>query len=32
MTGDRIGRPIAITVFRHGRVETVEAHPTELVG
>jgi S1-C subfamily serine protease len=30
MTGDRIGRPVTVTVFRHGRVENVEALPTEL--
>ena len=30
MTGDRIGRPVAMTFFRGGRVETVEARPTEL--
>ena len=30
MTGDRIGRPVAVTLFRGGRLETVEARPTEL--
>ena len=32
MTADRIGRPVTITVFRRGRVENVEARPTELAG
>jgi S1-C subfamily serine protease len=32
MTAGRIGRPVAITVFRGGRVETVEATPVELPG
>jgi S1-C subfamily serine protease len=30
MTKDRIGRPLPITVFRDGRVQTVEATPVEL--
>ncbi|HEX2192289.1 MAG TPA: trypsin-like peptidase domain-containing protein [Acidimicrobiales bacterium] len=30
MTKDRIGRPIAVTLFRDGRVQTVEASPVEL--
>jgi S1-C subfamily serine protease len=30
MTKDRIGRPVAVSVFRGGRVETVEATPVEL--
>ena len=30
MTGDRIGRSIGVRVFRRGRVETIEATPTEL--
>jgi S1-C subfamily serine protease len=30
MTGERIGRPVALGVFRNGRRETVEVHPTEL--
>jgi S1-C subfamily serine protease len=32
MTGDRIGRPVTVTVFRRGKVENVEAHPTERAG
>jgi S1-C subfamily serine protease len=30
MTKERIGRPVAVSVFRGGRVETVEATPVEL--
>src|SRR5215213_3980263 len=30
MTGERIGRPVAVGVFRRGRRETVEVRPTEL--
>ena len=30
MTGERIGCPVEIGVFRHGRCETVVARPTEL--
>ena len=30
MTKDRIGRRIPITVFRGGRVQTVDATPVEL--
>jgi S1-C subfamily serine protease len=30
MTGDRIGRPVAVDVFRRGRVQTVEVVPIEL--
>ncbi|HEX2043728.1 MAG TPA: trypsin-like peptidase domain-containing protein [Acidimicrobiales bacterium] len=30
MTGDRIGRPVTVTVFRRGRVDNVEVRPTEL--
>lgn len=32
MTGDRIGRPVTLGVFRHGRRETVDVRPTELAG
>ena len=32
MTGDRISRPVAVEVFRHGRVEVVEVTPVELPG
>ncbi len=30
MTGDRIGRPLGVDVFRRGRVQTVEVVPVEL--
>jgi hypothetical protein len=30
MTGDRIGRPVGVDVFRRGRVQTVEVVPVEL--
>jgi S1-C subfamily serine protease len=30
MVGERIGRPVALTVFRDGRLETVQAVPVEL--
>ena len=30
MTGDRIGRPVSVAVFRDGRVRTLTARPTEL--
>ncbi len=32
MTGDRVGRPVALGVFRGGRQEVVEVHPVELAG
>ena len=31
MTGERIGRPVALGVFRNGRREVVEVRPTELM-
>ena len=30
MTGDRIGRPVAVDVFRRGKVQTVRVVPVEL--
>ena len=30
MTGDRIGRPVGVEVFRRGRLQTVEVVPVEL--
>ena len=30
MTGDRIGRPVAVGVFRHGSMDTVRVVPAEL--
>jgi S1-C subfamily serine protease len=30
MTGERIGRPVAVVVFRNGRKETLSVRPTEL--
>jgi S1-C subfamily serine protease len=30
MTGDRIGRPVGVDVFRRGRIQTVEVVPVEL--
>jgi S1-C subfamily serine protease len=30
MTGDRIGRPVPVDVFRRGQVQSVRVTPTEL--
>ena len=30
MTGERIGRPVALGVFRNGRRDTIDIRPTEL--
>ncbi|MDQ4068882.1 MAG: PDZ domain-containing protein [Actinomycetota bacterium] len=30
MTGDRIGRPVGVEVFRRGKVQTLEVVPVEL--
>ena len=30
MTGERIGRPVGVEVFRRGKVQTVQVVPVEL--